>query len=456
MPRSILLRHVQRSLASAAEQETDFLLAVKHQHAAEALRRQLWLQRPSIEAVVRHHLGLASDDGCTLLPQDSWLQGGFNLCLLVAVSEGACQRVVVFRCPMAHKLAEDVYAGTIDEKLRSEVATYVWMQEHCANIRIPALYAFGLKDGSHFVHVGQRPLYARICRSFWRWIYRVLNNPLLSNYSRDASVPAVDTPYMLLEYIGADTGQELSLTWAQHLHDADRRNRLFRGISRIMLSLARLPQPRIGSFLFNTSDGTISLSNRPIICTMMIFENGGTPRAMEPGQTYQSTDSFSNIFVDDNWEVTALIDMEWMCTLPVEMLSVPYWLTNCSIDDITDDNYGVFEETRRTFLAIMDEESKSIPMEHGLELTRTMRRGWDSKGVWFWSCLKSVNAWLFLFEDHIAPRFSAERGFITELKKVSMFWRDEVDQVVKTKVDEEEQFQAELRELFDKEGRENE
>lgn len=149
MPRSILLRHVQRSLDSAAEQETDFLLAVKHQHAAEALRRQLWLQRPSIEAVVRHHLGLASDDECTLLPQDSWLQGGFILCLLVAVSEGARQRVVVFRCPMAHKLAEDVYAGTIDEKLRSEVATYVWMQEYCAHIRIPALYAFGLKDGSH-------------------------------------------------------------------------------------------------------------------------------------------------------------------------------------------------------------------------------------------------------------------------------------------------------------------
>ncbi|EQK99850.1 Protein kinase-like domain protein [Ophiocordyceps sinensis CO18] len=418
---------------------------------------------------------------------------------------------------MAHKLAEDVYAGTIDEKLRSEVATYVWMQEYCAHIRIPALYAFGLKDGSHFVHVGQRPLYAAICRSFWRWIYRVLEYPLLSFYSRDASVPAIDTPYMLLEYIGANTGQELSLSWAQHLHDADRRNRLFRGISRIMLSLARLPQPRIGSFLFNTSDGTISLSNRPMTCTMMIFENGGTRRVMEPGQTYQSTDSLvtdlltlhdnhflhdrhaardaddarermalrtllravshhfisphtrdgpfllmltdfhqSNIFVDDDWEVTALIDMEWMCTLPVEMLSVPYWLTNCSIDDITDDNYGVFEETRRAFLAIMDEESKSIPMEHGLELTRTMRRGWDSKGVWFWSCLKSVNAWLFLFEDHVAPRFSAERGFITELKKVSMFWRDDADQVVKTKVNEEEQFQADLRELFDKEGRENE
>jgi hypothetical protein len=113
-----LLHKTQRSLESAAEEEGDFLLAVQHQRAADAFRQQLWQQKDSIAAVVRHHLGLRKTDSCTVLPPDLWIQGGFNLCVLVHVqspSRGAATRLV-FRCPMPHKLAEKQYPGTIDEK----------------------------------------------------------------------------------------------------------------------------------------------------------------------------------------------------------------------------------------------------------------------------------------------------------------------------------------------------
>lgn len=78
----------------------------------------------------------------------------------------------------------------------------------------------------------------------------------------------------------------LSHTWTRHMQDTSRQARLFQGMVRIMLSLARLPQPHIGSFQFNTSDGTVALSNRPLTCTMMIFENSGTPRTIQPDQVY--------------------------------------------------------------------------------------------------------------------------------------------------------------------------
>jgi hypothetical protein len=55
-----------------------------------------------------------------------------------------------------------------------------------------------------------------------------------------------------------------------------------------MLSLARVPLPRIGSFRF-LDDGTIALSNRPFDCTMMIFENNGTPRIIPNDRTYSTT-----------------------------------------------------------------------------------------------------------------------------------------------------------------------
>ncbi|RMZ80972.1 hypothetical protein DV738_g2348, partial [Chaetothyriales sp. CBS 135597] len=35
----------------------------------------------------------------------------------------------------------------------------------------------------------------------------------------------------------------------------------------------------------------------------------------------------SNIFVDEAWNITCLLDLEWVCALPSEMLAVPYWLT---------------------------------------------------------------------------------------------------------------------------------
>lgn len=334
---------------------------------------------------------------------------------------------------------------------------------------------------------------------------------MLSRYSHDPYAPSLSTAYVLLEHIGPETGQMLSATWDQHRHDPHRRTQLFRGIARVMLSLTRLPQPRIGSFRFNPSNNSITLNNRPLISTTILFENSGTPRTIPPHQLYHSSATFasdmltlhdthllhyrhavrddtdarerltirtllravshhfihpshqngpfllqltdlhqSNIFVDDNWNVTCLIDLEWICALPVEMLAVPYWLTSCSIDTIVDGEYVLFDEVRRAFLVAMDEESKVIPQEHDIPVAGTMRELWESKAVWFWACIRSLNGWLFVFEDHILPRFSGKKDLISDLKQVSAFWMQDVDAVVKGKVEDEKQYQEELSSLFSK------
>jgi hypothetical protein len=92
------------------------------------------------------------------------------------------------------------------------------------------------------------PFYLR----FWRTIQRRLR-PLLGFpgfVSRYAAHPAshlrMPVAYALLEYIGPDTGRMLSETRQKRRDDPRRRQRLFRGLSRTLLSLARVPQPRIG------------------------------------------------------------------------------------------------------------------------------------------------------------------------------------------------------------------
>lgn len=310
--------------------------------------------------------------------------------------------------------------------------------------------------------------------------------------------------------MGPEIGQMLSLTWSKYANDVDRRRRLYRGMARIVLALARVPQPSIGAYRFRR-DGTVTLSNRPLICSAIIMENSANPRTIQPLQTYESVESFtsdmltlhdnyflhhphavrneedahermairsllravshhfimpnwrggpyllqmtdfhqSNIFVDDDWNVTGMIDLEWICSLPVEMLSVPHWLTDCSIDDIIGEKYTRFDQARQQFLAVVDEEAESMNTKpkHDIPITSIMRETWRSKAVWFWACIRSINGWLFIFEDHILPKFSEDKEMLSQLKPASALWQEDVQSIVKTKVEDEERYKEDLRAFF--------
>lgn len=134
---------------SACKSETNILNKLGYASATKYLYADLWMQRRSIAALTKHHLGLGSEDSCTVLKFPEWMRGSFNTCIPVEVRSGGVTRKLLFRCPMPHKLAESRYAGTVNEKLRCEVATYVWMQERCPDVRIPHLFGFGLLDGHH-------------------------------------------------------------------------------------------------------------------------------------------------------------------------------------------------------------------------------------------------------------------------------------------------------------------
>lgn len=415
--------------------ELDYVPAIKKQYT------DLWAQRESIEALVRHHLRLKNEDACTVLDPRVWIQGAFNVCVLVEVASGGSTTKLIFRCPKPHRLV-----GIMDEKLSSEVGAYVWMQEKCPDVLIPHLFGFGFSDGRQFTHVTHRPFHVRLVHTLWRSLYSLLRFPILSQYTKFSTAPSIRTPYMLLEHIGSDKVQMLSKTLAKHRADPERRQNLFRGLTRIMLSLARIPQARIGSFQFH-NDGTVALTNRYLSCSLAILENDGAPRSIQRDHLHSCTDSFvsdlltfhdgrfltqpnaafsendcrgqmavksllraishryikrehrngpyllkltdvnpSNIFVDHDWNVQGLIDLEWICATPAEMLEVPYWLTGCSIDEILGKEYVTYDQVRQEFMSILEKEEREMTMEHGISVSRTMGEMWDSKGVWFWYC----------------------------------------------------------------------
>jgi len=135
------------------------------------------------------------------------------------------------------------------------------------------------------------PFYVRIWRKLQRSFRNYLRFPALSQYAFSPAGLRLPTTYMLLEYIGPETGKELSDTWDERRQNPVQRQNLFRGMSRLILSLARIPQPRIGSFEFHNK-GTITLTNRPLLCSIIILENDGAPRTILKHETYTSTEPF--------------------------------------------------------------------------------------------------------------------------------------------------------------------
>ena len=42
----------------------------------------------------------------------------------------------------------------------------------------------------------------------------------------------------------------------------------------------------------------------------------------------------SNIFVDEDWNVTCLVDLEWAYSLPIEFIRPFHWLTSKGVDEL--------------------------------------------------------------------------------------------------------------------------
>ncbi|CEL09356.1 hypothetical protein ASPCAL12493 [Aspergillus calidoustus] len=98
-----------------------------------------------------------------------------------------------------------------------------------------------------------------------RWLLSVLGYPTPSRYVQHPfkGQHALGTPYLLIEYINPSRGKPLTETWEEGRHDPKLRSNLFHGLSRMILTLARTPLPKIGSFTLD-KNGYLSLSNRPL------------------------------------------------------------------------------------------------------------------------------------------------------------------------------------------------
>ncbi|OAQ99699.1 hypothetical protein LLEC1_07561 [Akanthomyces lecanii] len=129
------------------------------------------------------------------------------------------------------------------------------------------------------------------------------------------------------------------------------------------------------------------------------------------------------------------------------MLAVPYWLTGCAIDQIKREKLDHFGHVQQEFMRIFkqEEQATQYKAKHGITLSQVMQDTWESKGVWFWHCISSVNAMYFLLETHLCPLKSLS---IEAEDLLSRFWCRDSEDVVRKKVADKQAYDDQVRSMF--------
>ncbi|KAJ5215219.1 uncharacterized protein N7498_001626 [Penicillium cinerascens] len=156
----------------------------------------------------------------------------------------------------------------------------------------------------------------------------------------------------------------------------------------------------------------------------------------------------SNIFVDDKWRITCLVDLEWACSRPVQMAEPPYWLSNKGVDEIHVEEY---DKRRRELMTIMKAEeaanfSEFLPKDAGstpFRLSETMEQAWATGTFWYSLALSSPTGLFRLFYEHIQPLLS-EHGSDDIGETMPFYWGNNVGKFVATKLADKRKYDKEL------------
>ncbi|EAW11932.1 uncharacterized protein ACLA_006910 [Aspergillus clavatus NRRL 1] len=508
-PRRLL--HGEITYHEAKEQESNILHQLGYTDERDRFFNHLHQNRKSIAILTAHHLGLSSTASCRVVDVKDWIHGSFNVCIRVDINTGRGQdpeRQVMIRFPLPYRVRESSPPDNADEKVRCEVGTYAWLQENSPTVPIPHLYGFGLAAGQTFTHLDNLPFLTRIFHRARRRVLSWFGYPLPSQYVQHQSKDqvALGMPYLLIEYIKPSRGKMLAESWEDGRSNLQLRKNLFHGISRIMLAMAHTPLLRIGSFVLDEA-GYLT-SSRPLTCNIQQLENEDIPVHMRQDATHTTVDSYindilaihesrlrhqpnavnsvedglyqtsalmvmrsvwscffrqdllrgpffmsltdlnqTNIFVDDNWNIACLIDLEWACSQPVEMIHPPYWLTNEAIDSISAD----YEKLHRKFMeAFAEEETRA---ELPFSLHAILQQGWERGTFWYSLALSSPPAALFkIFYDYIQPKFSTVHDDPAFWRITMPYWTFDAYEFIKQKVKDREQYDVLLREAFGRES----
>lgn len=162
------LLHGFITLSGAEEDEEDMRPRLIYAQQRGAFYEELEAQRHEIKSVIASHCGLTNPDlvHVSAMYDDTrlfWLHGSFNVCIPATIDQPgkSLPAKMAFRVPLPYKVGEHHYPGNCEEKIRSEAATYIWINENCPDIPTAILRGFGIAGGMSVSD--EIPRWLRLC-----------------------------------------------------------------------------------------------------------------------------------------------------------------------------------------------------------------------------------------------------------------------------------------------------
>ncbi|QUC22874.1 uncharacterized protein UV8b_07115 [Ustilaginoidea virens] len=412
---------------------------------------------------------------------EAWKLGRFNVVVPIMLP---LEETVFLRLPLPYKVGDARCPGNSDEKLRTEVATYIWLEENCPEAPIPTLRAFGFPDGSATSWAAGSVLLLYVPSS--------KRNPL-------------EHGYLILSEA---KGEMLSLSWEKYRHDKSYRERLFLGLANVTLSLNRTPLSRIASLTLRPN-GCVALSNGPLDLHFQMLENEGISSGIPRHRTYAAFEPYisdlislqdskmlhqpnsvrnfadgkrqlaalvtlravmptfirpqyregpfhltltdldqSNIFVDGQWNIKTIIELEWACARPIEMQMPPFWLTSRAVDGFKDaDEIAEYDAILAEYLEFSAAEEKR---RNGVALEAPIQRHvWRSGAFWFFHAALTPKGMFNLFSRHIHPHFSkVHPQMIIFNEMLFCYWGLQAEKTIGLKVRQKDEYVEKVRQVF--------
>ncbi|KAL9120797.1 MAG: hypothetical protein Q9187_002641, partial [Circinaria calcarea] len=164
----------------------------------------------------------------------------------------------------------------------------------------------------------------------------------------------------------------------------------------------------------------------------------------------------SNVYVDEDWHIKYIIDLEWACSLPMEMQNPPYWLTGQGVDNLTGERLAEYDKVREEFMEafeyeeILQNERILRRDTDDLPRTRTMRRAWETGSFFYFHALDSTTGLFNLWGRIIQPKFSNVGNLKDESNRLlAPYWCVDAENVVATKMKDREDYIEQLRAMFE-------
>ncbi|KKZ68476.1 hypothetical protein EMCG_05935 [[Emmonsia] crescens] len=499
--RQLKLREVTYS--SAKDKESNMLIALTDKDNLYKQLAQLYDNKTLLEQLVAHHLSISPKE-CKVVGK--LLFGSYNICISISIHG---HKRMMMRFPILHRVGEFFRPGNADEKIRCEAGTYTWLNENCPSVPVPKLYGFALSTGQTYTAAENLPWLPRYFHYIRCRLLNLFGCAAPSKYIRHQGpcFDVLNAGYLLIEYIDESRGTMLSYTWEDKKNENNLRHNLFKGLSRILLDIAKVPVARIGSFVID-DNGYLVLNNRPLSIEIQELEGKQIPVDIPRDITYSSVDSYitdilafhdsrfahqpnalksrtdghyqaaalaamrtasshffkrelrfgpfvyvlndlhqSNILIDEDWNITCLIDLEFACSKPIEMLHPPHWFTSRYVNTIEIDHFTV---AHQEFVALMEQQEEELYADATMSVSSVMKRGLENRSFWYSLALTNIAGLEDIFYEHIGTVFAEDTGDNPYFVKVThKFWTAGIDEFIAKKLKDKAAYDKRLKEEFD-------